>query len=142
MDERLSAQRKSACWKQARKMADCQTGRSIEWISKRLCWKAREWCVSASESPQDDPVLLQIGSFGVNNEFRRINILIRWISWKSAHNHVKIQTRQYYVPFPHTKMFPLESPVMVSPFSAKVTHKTNLGFSCFCKSPTHKHGPS
>ena len=37
------------------------------------------------------------------------------------------------MPFPHTRMFPLESPVMASPFSAKVTHNTNLGFSCFCK---------
>lgn len=36
-------------------------------------------------------------------------------------------------PFPHTRMLPLESPVMVSPFSEKVTHRTNLGFSCFCR---------
>lgn len=40
------------------------------------------------------------------------------------------------VPFPHTRMLPLESPVIVSPFSAKVTHNTNLGFSCFCKTRT------
>lgn len=35
------------------------------------------------------------------------------------------------MPFPHARMFPLESPVMVFPFSANVTHSTNLGFSCF-----------
>jgi len=37
------------------------------------------------------------------------------------------------LPFPHTRMFPLESPVMASPFSANVTQMTNLGFSCFCR---------
>ena len=42
-----------------------------------------------------------------------------------------------HVPFPHTRMFPLESPVIASPFSAKVTHSTNLGFSCFCNTRTH-----
>lgn len=46
------------------------------------------------------------------------------------------------MPFPHTKMFPLESPVMVSPFSAKVTHNTNLGFSCFCKKCKKTHSVS
>ena len=35
------------------------------------------------------------------------------------------------LPFPHTRMLPLESPVMASPFSANVTQMTNLGFSCF-----------
>lgn len=34
-------------------------------------------------------------------------------------------------PLAHTEMFPLESPVMASPFSAKATHSTYLGFSCF-----------
>lgn len=43
-----------------------------------------------------------------------------------------------FVPFPQTRMFPLESPVMASPFSAKVTHRTNLGFSCFCNT-TQEH---
>lgn len=40
---------------------------------------------------------------------------------------------ELHLPFPHTRILPLESPVMVSPFSEKVTHRTNLGFSCFCR---------
>ena len=39
----------------------------------------------------------------------------------------------HLLPFPHTRMLPLESPVMVSPFSEKVTQRTNFGFSCFCR---------
>lgn len=46
------------------------------------------------------------------------------------------------MPFPHTRMFPLESPVMVFPFSAKVTHSTNLGFSCFCREHNKRASPS
>lgn len=37
------------------------------------------------------------------------------------------------LPFPQTRMLPLESPVMVSPFSENVTQRTNFGFSCFCE---------
>lgn len=47
--------------------------------------------------------------------------------------HRKASYEFVNMPFPHTRMFPLESPVMVFPFSANVTHSTNLGFSCFCR---------
>lgn len=51
--------------------------------------------------------------------------------WRPGHSS------SLHLPFPHTRMFPLESPVIVSPFSENVTHKTNLGFSCFCNKYKH-----